>query len=157
MTEGCTHLLALLENRPTPEAVDWVRGGLRRWLLSGTRGGLDLDGRPLRTRGPSLPRHLALPTTPERTRGALRDAYLVELADHLAETIGRERWAVACEMHRLAVAFDGWKWPCWCNLDEPPPYATAPERLLWHAHRMAGTDLPRTRHRYRQILQESGW
>ena len=157
MSEGPAHLLAVLENRPTPEAVAWVRGGLRRWLLSGTRGGLDFDGRPVRARIPSLPRFLALPTSPERARVALRDAYLLTLTDYLAETMGREPWPLACELQRLAVEFEGRKWPCWWHLDEPPVHATEPERLLWHARRMGGCELPRTARRYRQLLDEAGW
>lgn len=158
MPDSRAHLLALLENRPTPDAVAWVRRGLRHWLLSGTRGGQDVDGTPLRARIPSLPRFLALPTSPERARMALRDAYLVELAEYLAETMGREPWALACELQRLAVDFEGRKWPCWWRLNEPPLHASEPERLLWHAKRMGGgADLPRTPQRYRQLLRAMGW
>ena len=157
MTEGCAHLLALLENRPTPELVEWMRGGVRRWLLSGTRGGMDVDGTPLRVRIPSLPRYLALPTSPERARVALRDVYLVELAEYLAETLGRDPWPLACELQRQAAEFEGRTWPCWLRMAEPPLHATEPERLLWHARRMGGCELPSTARRYRQVLKSVGW
>lgn len=155
MIEGRTHLAALLEQQASIESVDWVRGGLRRWLLSGTRGSRDLNGRPLRARRPSLARFLALPESPERARLALRDVYLLELARCVAESMGGEPWAVACELQRLAHEFEGRKWPCWCDLDVPPAYATEAERLLWFARRMAGSVLPGTARRYRQLIGDT--
>lgn len=157
VTDGPTHLLAVLENRPTPEAHEWLRVGLRSWLLSGNRGGLGWAGKSVRARVPSMPRYLGLPTSPERVRVALRDACLLALADHLAETMGRELWPLARTMHRQAVDFEGRKWACWCDLEEPPVYASEPERLLWKARRMGGTLLPATPQRYLQLLQAADW
>lgn len=156
MSDHREHLLALLEDRPSPEAWQWVRERVRAWLLSGQRGALDADGRRLRRPSPSLARCLGMPSTPEPARLRLRDEYLYRLAQHVEAEIGPHPWRIAVELARMAQRFELRKWPAWWRLDEAPEHASELERLLFEARRIGGVPLPSTPRRYRQLLEGRG-
>lgn len=156
MDDPREHLLALLEDRPAPETWQWVRERLRAWLLSGTRGAMDAEGRRLRRPSPSLARFLGLPSTPEPARMRLRDEYLHRLARHVEAEVGPHPWRIAVQLARLAQRFEARKWPVWWHLAEAPGHATELERLLFEARRIGGVPLPSTPRRYRQLLESRG-
>ena len=142
-----------IEGKPSPEAVEQMCKALRSWWMSagqhGTRGP---QGKRKRSSRLGLARCAGLPESPERARIVVRDWYLRQAAETLGVSVAKP-WLRALELRRAVAAFRSRKWGMWCQLDEPPGYASHTEVLLWRAARASFGDLPGTARRYRQILQ----
>lgn len=125
-----------VSGRPSPDAVARLCAGLRTWWNAG--GAVPLD------------RCLGLPRKPETVRLMLRDDYLRAAAACMPRS---GPWTTASTLHQAARIFMLRKWPCWCDLPDPPERADDVERLLWRAARAGGGRLPGAR-RIAQILAD---
>lgn len=133
--------LALAGSTQADEAtVRYLMRSLRRWLI----GGRD---------GPPLSAVLGLPSSAERARTGLRDAYLRCAAEILAPSFTGQKWALACALHAELRAFAGHQWLCWAgDEDGPPPHASEVQSALWWAMRASPNAHRLTAQRLMQII-----
>lgn len=133
----------MLAGEPDAEAIEVMAAGVRTWWRSGGSG----KGQSL-----TLARCMGLPESSEAARMALRDHWLRQAAAELpAQHCGP--WQRAAALHDALQAFHGHRWACWCELDAPPPHASALDAALHRAMRAAGGRMPRTARRLDQILR----
>jgi hypothetical protein len=132
-------LPGVLAGKPDAEAVEHMVAGVQTWWRSGTRNG----GRSL-----TLARCMGLPESSEAARLALRDHWLRQAAC----TLPGGPWQRAVALHAALQSFRGHRWPCWCDLVEPPAHADPLRAALHQAMRAAGGRMPGTPRRLAQIL-----
>ena len=113
-------------------AAEHLARGFRTWLEAG--GTL------------SLQRCLGLPANPESVRRAIRDGDLQRAA---ATIEAPSDWQRAGMLAQAAQHFELRRWPCWWDLELPPPNASDLDRHLFFAMRAGGGALPKTQ---RQIF-----
>lgn len=148
MTQSHDWLDEVLAGQPSEAAIERLVVGVQTWWRSGTRSGT-LCG--ARSRPTSLARCLGLPASPESARLALRDHHLRDAARHLdGAPLGP--WQTARALHAEVQRFTGHQWPCWSDLELPPPYARPLDAALHKAMRAAGGRLRFSARRLAQIL-----
>lgn len=117
----------LLLGEPAGSVGDWLRQGVRTWLLAG--GALPLE------------RCLLLPS-PRRVAIMTRDYWLAAAGDMLGNR--------AAALYRAACDFEARAWPAWRHLSAPPRYASKLEGALFYARQAA--PFPGTRRQYANII-----
>lgn len=114
-----------------PAVDEWLRVGVRRYLVA--NGTITLE------QALGLPRR--------RPAQAIRDFWLAEAANHFTGTT----WQRAAALADVVSIFELRHWPSWCDHKEPPAYADALQRALFHALK-TGQKIPSTAQGLLKIL-----